>query len=265
MHDVSLDRRSSEIQGYKPILALVVFLLTSASMPNLSSAPARTLLTPSLIRPCRDDTNSPADPNSNRSQPFWPTKATAHNRLFTRPRTTFGCHRAPGQPSHRWDYSQERHTRRRRDKTHRHTSPVHQPCGTLSQSLCGHSTADSRLTCQYISISLDAAGLIRFLAFFLLSKSRSGRKLYVYLYLLFFLAGVVVGNDPVVLSGTAFLAYMTRVAGIAPPTAWIFAQFSAANIGEHRSHNEASATVLIARPRVKRRQFWCHPTQQTWS
>lgn len=86
---------------------------------------------------------------------------------------------------------------------------------------------------QYISISLDATGLMRFLAFLLLSKSNSGRRLYIYLYLLFFLAGVVVGNDPVILSGTAFLAYMTRVAGIIPPTAWIFAQFSVANIGAY--------------------------------
>lgn len=53
----------------------------------------------------------------------------------------------------------------------------------------------------------------------------------MYLYGLFFAFGVVVGNDPVILSGTAFLAYMTRVAGIVPPTAWIFAQFSVANIG----------------------------------
>lgn len=84
---------------------------------------------------------------------------------------------------------------------------------------------------QYISISLDATGLLRFLAFFLVSKMRSGNKLYVGLYLLFFGFGAIVGNDPVILSGTAFLAYMTRVAGITPPTAWIFSQFSAANIG----------------------------------
>ncbi|KAG9027351.1 hypothetical protein FRB95_007838 [Tulasnella sp. JGI-2019a] len=96
------------------------------------------------------------------------------------------------------------------------------------------------ISLAYISISLDATGLIRFLAFFLLSKSKSGKRLYIYLYLLFFFAGVVVGNDPVVLSGTAFLAYMTRVAGIVPPTAWIFAQFSAANI--------ASAVLVSSNP-----------------
>ncbi|KAG8862603.1 hypothetical protein FRB96_001162 [Tulasnella sp. 330] len=58
--------------------------------------------------------------------------------------------------------------------------------------------------------------------------SNSGKRLYIYLYLLFFFAGVIAGNDPVILSGTAFLAYMTRVAGIVPPTAWIFAQFTSA-------------------------------------
>lgn len=52
---------------------------------------------------------------------------------------------------------------------------------------------------------------------------------------------MIVGNDPVVLSGTAFLAYMTRVAGIVPPTAWIFAQFSAANIGECDDCDETHA------------------------
>ncbi|KAG8931634.1 hypothetical protein FRC01_001031 [Tulasnella sp. 417] len=86
------------------------------------------------------------------------------------------------------------------------------------------------ISLAYIAISLDSTGLLRFLAFYLVSKSTSGRRLYFYLYGLFFAFGVVVGNDPVILSGTAFLAYMTRVAGIVPPTAWIFAQFSVANI-----------------------------------
>lgn len=32
------------------------------------------------------------------------------------------------------------------------------------------------------------------------------------------------------MSGTAFLVYFTRIAGISPPSAWIWAQFVAANI-----------------------------------
>ncbi|KAI0323688.1 hypothetical protein GY45DRAFT_1365430 [Cubamyces sp. BRFM 1775] len=87
------------------------------------------------------------------------------------------------------------------------------------------------ISLAYMSISLDATGLLRFLAFWVARKGgSSARRLYVYLYLFFLVCGVVVGNDPVILSGTAFLAYFTRVAGITPPTAWIFAQFAAANM-----------------------------------
>ncbi|KAM5544968.1 hypothetical protein V8D89_001079 [Ganoderma adspersum] len=87
------------------------------------------------------------------------------------------------------------------------------------------------ISLAYISVSLDATGLFRFLAFWVASKGgSSGRRLYAYLYGFFLLCGVVVGNDPVILSGTAFLAYFTRVAGITPPTAWIFSQFAAANM-----------------------------------
>ncbi len=77
--------------------------------------------------------------------------------------------------------------------------------------------------------------------------------LYAYLFGFFLFAGIIVGNDPVVLSGTAFLAYMTRVAGIVPPTAWINAQFIAANIGraKHLPHTRcadshfSASTVLV--------------------
>ncbi|KAI0359203.1 hypothetical protein OH77DRAFT_1010853 [Trametes cingulata] len=87
------------------------------------------------------------------------------------------------------------------------------------------------ISLAYISISLDATGLFRFLAFWVARRGgSSGRRLFAYLYAFFLVCGVVVGNDPVILSGTAFLAYFTRVAGITPPTAWIFSQFAAANM-----------------------------------
>lgn len=39
-------------------------------------------------------------------------------------------------------------------------------------------------------------------------------------------------QDPIILSGTAFLAYMTRVSeNIEHPRAWIHTQFTVANIG----------------------------------
>jgi Na+/H+ antiporter NhaD/arsenite permease-like protein len=47
----------------------------------------------------------------------------------------------------------------------------------------------------YLSISLDAAGLFRFLAFWAARKGgSSGHRLYFYLYAFFLLCGVVVGN-----------------------------------------------------------------------
>ncbi|KAI0279067.1 hypothetical protein BGY98DRAFT_916225, partial [Russula aff. rugulosa BPL654] len=93
----------------------------------------------------------------------------------------------------------------------------------------------------YLSISLDTTGLLRFLAFWAARKGgTSGPKLYFYLYLFFLACAAVVGNDPVVLSGTTFLAYLTRALGITPPTAWIFSQFTAANM--------ASAVLISSNP-----------------
>ncbi|QRW24161.1 hypothetical protein RhiXN_10485 [Rhizoctonia solani] len=97
------------------------------------------------------------------------------------------------------------------------------------------------ISLAYIAIALDATGLLRFLAFWVVRKGgSSGHRLYLFLYIFFFVFGVIVGNDPIILSGTAFLAYLTKVAGIAPPTAWIFAQFCACNI--------ASAVLVSSNP-----------------
>ncbi|KAI0944080.1 hypothetical protein AcV7_001998 [Taiwanofungus camphoratus] len=87
------------------------------------------------------------------------------------------------------------------------------------------------ISLAYLAISSDATGLLRFLAFWVVrTGGSSGRRLFTYLYVFFLACGVVVGNDPVILSGTAFLAYLTRVSGISCPTAWIFSQFAAANM-----------------------------------
>ncbi|KAK3117000.1 hypothetical protein LTR53_002082 [Teratosphaeriaceae sp. CCFEE 6253] len=89
------------------------------------------------------------------------------------------------------------------------------------------------ITLAYIAISIDASGLIRYLAFKVLQRGgTNGHRLYLYLYFFFFTLSACIGNDPVILSGTAFLAYMTRISkNIKDPKAWIFAQFSVANIG----------------------------------
>ncbi|KAL5344034.1 hypothetical protein BJX70DRAFT_385257 [Aspergillus crustosus] len=98
------------------------------------------------------------------------------------------------------------------------------------------------LTLAYIAISIDASGLIRYLAFKVLQKGgKVGHRLFFYLYAFFFILGSFIGNDPIILSGTAFLAYMTRVSSnIVHPRAWIYTQFSIANI--------ASAILVTSNP-----------------
>jgi Na+/H+ antiporter NhaD/arsenite permease-like protein len=98
------------------------------------------------------------------------------------------------------------------------------------------------LTLAYIAISIDASGLIRWLAFKVLQKGGGvGHRLFFYLYAFFFGLGSFIGNDPIILSGTAFLAYMTRVSSnIVHPRAWIHSQFAVANI--------ASAVLVSSNP-----------------
>ena len=98
------------------------------------------------------------------------------------------------------------------------------------------------LSLAYIAISVDASGLIRWLAFKVLQKGgKVGHRLYFYLYLFFFALTAFIGNDPIILSGTAFLSYMTRVSSnIKHPRAWIYTQFACANI--------ASAILVSSNP-----------------
>lgn len=98
------------------------------------------------------------------------------------------------------------------------------------------------LSLAYIAISVDASGLIRWLAFKVLQKGgKVGHRLFFYLYAFFFALTSLIGNDPIILSGTAFLSYMTRVSSnIKHPRAWIFTQFSVANI--------ASAILVSSNP-----------------
>lgn len=95
------------------------------------------------------------------------------------------------------------------------------------------------ITLAYIAISIDASGLIRYLAFKVLQKAgKVGHRLYFYLYAFFFCLASFIGNDPIILSGTAFLAYMTRVSSnIKHPRAWIHTQFALANI---------ASTILVS-------------------
>ncbi|KAG7285898.1 hypothetical protein NEMBOFW57_008192 [Staphylotrichum longicolle] len=98
------------------------------------------------------------------------------------------------------------------------------------------------ISLAYIAISIDASGVIRFLAFKVLQwGGEVGHRLFFYLYAFWFALTSCVGNDPVILSGTAFLAYMTRVSSnIVHPRAWIYSQFAVANI--------ASAILVSSNP-----------------
>lgn len=99
----------------------------------------------------------------------------------------------------------------------------------------------------YIAISLDATGLLRYLAFQVCQRAGSnGYILYLILYGFFWILGVLVGNDPVILSGTAFLVHLTRVAGISPPSAWIWAQFVAANVSSAVLVSSNPTNLVIA-------------------
>jgi hypothetical protein len=64
------------------------------------------------------------------------------------------------------------------------------------------------LSLGYIANSLEASGLIKYLVFKVLQKAGSvGHRLYAYLYPCFFLLGIFIGNDPIMV---LFLSYMDR-------------------------------------------------------
>ena len=81
----------------------------------------------------------------------------------------------------------------------------------------------------YMAITLDITGILEAAAFWVSNKGgHNGWKLYFYFYVMFTLLSILLGNDPVILSGTAFLAYYARVAEL-HENPWIMAEFAAAN------------------------------------
>ena len=61
-----------------------------------------------------------------------------------------------------------------------------------------------------MAITLDISGVLQSAAFWVSNRGGSnGRKLFLYFYLLLTVISVFLGNDPVILSGTAFLVYYT--------------------------------------------------------
>ncbi|WFD35667.1 hypothetical protein MCUN1_002528 [Malassezia cuniculi] len=99
----------------------------------------------------------------------------------------------------------------------------------------------------YIAISLDSTGLLRYLACIVCQKaSFDGRVFYIVLYLFLWVAGLILGNDPVILSGTPLLVYITQMAGISPPSAWVWGEFVAANVASAVLVSSNLTNIVIA-------------------
>jgi Na+/H+ antiporter NhaD/arsenite permease-like protein len=101
------------------------------------------------------------------------------------------------------------------------------------------------LSLGYIANSLEASGLIKYLVFKVLQKAGSvGRRLYAYLYPCFFVLGIFIGNDPIMV---LFLSYMNRIASnIVHPRAWIHTQFAVANIATAILVTSNPANLVLA-------------------
>jgi hypothetical protein len=75
----------------------------------------------------------------------------------------------------------------------------------------------------------DLTGILQSAAFWVSNRGgTSGRRLYFYFYLLTTSLSAFLGNDPVILSGTAFLVYFTKIAEVSP-VAWLFSEFASCN------------------------------------
>ncbi|KAK0224102.1 hypothetical protein IW262DRAFT_1269026 [Armillaria fumosa] len=84
-------------------------------------------------------------------------------------------------------------------------------------------------TLAYMAITLDVSGLLQAAAFWVSNKGgTSGWKLFFYFYVMLTLTSAIVGNDPVILSGTVFLVYYTTATGL-EPIPWLISEFAAAN------------------------------------
>ncbi|KAG1839874.1 hypothetical protein F4604DRAFT_1834390 [Suillus subluteus] len=81
----------------------------------------------------------------------------------------------------------------------------------------------------YMAITLDITGILQSAAFWVSNKGGSnGWKLYSYFYIMLTILSICLGNDPVILSGTAFLIYYTKVAEL-NHISWLMSEFAAAN------------------------------------
>ncbi|KAI9251385.1 hypothetical protein BDA99DRAFT_201050 [Phascolomyces articulosus] len=98
----------------------------------------------------------------------------------------------------------------------------------------------------YLCISLDITGLIQFCAFWV--SKRAGNRGHTAFSLFFIMTSLISGlasNDVVVLTGTAFLSYFTRVSDIRP-TAFLMSEFTSANIASMALYIGNPTNVVVA-------------------
>ncbi|KAI8074632.1 hypothetical protein BC940DRAFT_363591 [Gongronella butleri] len=92
----------------------------------------------------------------------------------------------------------------------------------------------------YLCVSLDMTGIYQFLAFAIAKKANGrGSLAFSLFYAMTSVLSGLTSNDVVILTGTSFLAYFTRVSGILP-TAFMMSEFTSANI--------ASMALFIGNP-----------------
>ncbi|TFK29545.1 hypothetical protein FA15DRAFT_631986 [Coprinopsis marcescibilis] len=85
------------------------------------------------------------------------------------------------------------------------------------------------ISLAYMAITLDVTGILRAAAFHVSNVGGSkGRKLYFMFFALLTVISMIIGNDPVILSGTVFLVYYAKVTNL-DSEAWLIAEFAAAN------------------------------------
>ncbi|CAO3612105.1 unnamed protein product [Cunninghamella echinulata] len=92
----------------------------------------------------------------------------------------------------------------------------------------------------YLCVSLDMTGIFQFLAFWVSKKAGThGYTAFTLFFIMTSLMSGLTSNDVVILTGTAFLAYFTRVSDLLP-TAFMMSEFTSANI--------ASMALFIGNP-----------------
>ncbi|KAM0752400.1 hypothetical protein T439DRAFT_207223 [Meredithblackwellia eburnea MCA 4105] len=116
----------------------------------------------------------------------------------------------------------------------------------------------------YISTALHTTGFFRYMATKVAryatkdderrmtqdqKERRNGKSLFSFLYFFWFMSGVLFGNDPIILSGTPFLASLGRIIDLRSSTApspWIFSQFTVANIASAVFVSSNPTNVVVA-------------------